>query len=265
MPLRHCLAALLPALTASCGLEHATAVGVLSVSAEVGSCHRMAKPEELYTGSDTAPPVPCTEPHQSETYLVTGFTGELAAASERPGQEQLLPAVTKACDWRPIRRYLGADDRDIQWGLQIWGKFPTRAEWAAGDRTIRCDLLAPTVQDGAGPEIAVPLAGIMRRPWSALVRRCRLGAQDTICARPHDSELIEPRVYLTWHRFPQDDQAHRRVTRLCRDAARAYARGPIKGMGVRFDPVTRANWRDRQVSCWITHPVSTTTLRGGLA
>src|SRR5262245_33409779 len=149
------LACALLGMTGACGSGEAdSGATTVQVAADmkIGTCHRMARPEELYNGSDVAPPVSCTQPHQTETYMLTTFTGPLAAQQERPSPDKLGAAIAKACDYHPIRPYLGAGERDGQWGIGIWGKFPTREAWAAGDRTLRCDLLVPTLTDARGPE-----------------------------------------------------------------------------------------------------------------
>jgi hypothetical protein len=268
------LACALLGLTAGCGSSNA-AEGPNGPGAadppdmRVGSCHRMTQPEELYNGSDVAPAVPCNQPHQTETYMVTKFTGELAAQRERPSPEQLSAAIGKTCDYRPIRPYLGAGPRDGQWGIGVWGKFPTREEWAAGDRTLRCDLLVPTLADAHGPEIAVPLRNIMRREDSALVRRCRFRGTDTICARPHDAEWLEPALALPWKAYPGAAAADRRAEQLCTAHARTFVQGPLTGLKVTFDPVTKQTWDsgNRQLGCWLGRKDGTPamgTLRGGL-
>ncbi|MBO3752771.1 septum formation family protein [Streptosporangiaceae bacterium NEAU-GS5] len=266
------LACALLGMTGACGSgEAGTAAKVAQISPDmkVGSCHRMERPEELYNGSDVAPAVACTQPHQTETYMLTKFTGSLAAARERPSPEQLGAAIGKACDYALIRPYLGAGPRDGQWGIGVWGKFPTRAAWAAGDRTLRCDLLVPTLTDTRGPEISVPLRGIMAREDSALVRRCRFKGTDTICARPHDAEWLEPPIWLGWKAYPGDAAAQRRAARLCTAQARTFVRGPLGDLKATFDPITRQTWDqgDRQLACWLGRAdgaATQGTLRGGL-
>ncbi|GII96268.1 septum formation family protein [Sinosporangium siamense] len=235
------------------GLEVRQAGVVTSAALGIGTCHRMELPEELYNGSDVAPPVPCTEPHQTETYMVTVFTGALAAHRERPNPEQLVAAIDKACSYQPIRPYLGAGTHDGQWGVAIWGKFPTRADWAKGDRTLRCDLLGPTTAAERGPELRVPLRNIMRRRESAVVRRCRLGARDVTCAEPHHAEWVEPPAPFDPRPDVQQD--------MCRQNARAFRQGSLSGLTVSAEAM------DGYVACWLSHKdgrMSVGTLRGGL-
>ncbi|GAA0394786.1 hypothetical protein Acor_64400 [Acrocarpospora corrugata] len=252
MTLRVLLMYLMAGLTASCGLAPAAATGRPSAAMPVGSCHRMSQPEELYHVSDVAPPVSCTEPHQTETYLVTRLSGALATEPDRPSPDRLRAA----CDYRPIRPYLGARRKDAQWGIEIQAKFPTRAEWAAGNRTLRCDLLVPTLHTDLGPQLTAPLRGIMRHPQSVLVRRCRRETVDVVCALPHDQEWVEPPIYLA-----HDDSTPSQMKHLCQANARAYTGGTLDGLAVTVEPVDT-----RQAHCWLRHDddaVTTTTLRGG--
>ncbi|GIH23269.1 hypothetical protein Aph01nite_15790 [Acrocarpospora phusangensis] len=253
MALRVVLAYLMAGLTASCGLPQASAVGRPSSTMAVGSCHRMSQPEELYHVSDVAPPVPCTHPHQTETYLLTKVSGSLAAEPVRPSPDRLRAA----CDYRPVRPYLGARARDAQWGIEIWAKFPTRTEWAAGNRILRCDLFVPALNPDDAPEVTTPLRGIMGTRQSVAVRRCRLETQDVVCALPHDQEWVEPPAYLY-----TEDNTKRQWRRQCRVNARAYTGGPLAGLNVTPVPIN-----DHQAECWLRHEdgaVTTTTLRGGL-
>ncbi|GLX95994.1 septum formation family protein [Herbidospora sp. NBRC 101105] len=214
-----------------------------SAAMPVGSCHVMSQPEELYALSDVRPPVPCTQPHQTETYLVTRLSGPMADTPIRPPHELLVPMVTAGCDYRPIRPYLAAGPHDAQWGVSVWGKVPTPDEWAAGDRTLRCDLLVPTTHPNGGPVLTAPLRGIMNRPESAAIRRCNLDGRDVQCSLPHEWEWVEPQG-LTRNR--------------CRANAAMFA-GRLRGLRIRLGP-------DR--SCWVgqeRHHITVGTLREGMA
>ncbi|WP_283137179.1 septum formation family protein [Rhizohabitans arisaemae] len=274
MPFPHRVrsAFLCAALVAATGCSgHDPHAGIVSSAAmEIGDCHRLELPEELYNGSDVAPPVPCNEPHQTETYMLTRYSGPIAAHRERPSPEQLVKEIDRLCDYRPIRPYLGAGPMDGQWGVAIWGKFPTRAEWLRGDRTLRCDLLGPTLVAARGPELTVPLRGIMVRAESAVVRRCRLGPADVTCAQPHDVEWVEPPVDLPPGRYPGVRRVARLAEEMCRVNAANFVGGPLRGLRLRLEPPGPDRWRrdDRRVECWLGRedgaPV-VGTLRGGLA
>jgi hypothetical protein len=76
-----------------CGVAGQATGGAVKASvespAELDQCHIITTPEEFGAPSDARPPVDCTEPHTTQTFLVTTFPQPLANQKERPLQEQL--------------------------------------------------------------------------------------------------------------------------------------------------------------------------------
>lgn len=128
-----------------------------------GWCHRLSDPAELYAASDVAPPVPCSSPHRSETFATVRLPAAFTRPSGPPGLAgDLANQVCAAPAGRTLRAYLGADELDRHWGIDVWPKVPTREEWANGLRVGRCDLVLgreglPTA--GSPPKTAGPPGG----------------------------------------------------------------------------------------------------------
>jgi hypothetical protein len=76
---------------------------VLATSASVpGTCHMAIDPDELIASiSDTAPAVPCDQPHQTETMWQQPITGFLGQQRVRPNPEILVATSNKVCDDYP--------------------------------------------------------------------------------------------------------------------------------------------------------------------
>jgi hypothetical protein len=167
--------------------------------AELDQCHIITTPEEFGAPSDARPPVDCTEPHTTQTFLVTTFPQPLANQKERPLQEQLHNATNRLCPAAELRKYLDGAPRDATAGMAIAGYYPSRAEWAAGSRTVRCDVLL-TEETGAPQETTLNLKGALAGPDSAQIRLCYaqdikdgvLSAEgaDTLCSEPHTAEDV---------------------------------------------------------------------------
>ncbi|MHC6223144.1 septum formation family protein [Arthrobacter sp. MMS24-S77] len=171
----------------------------MEVIPAVGQCHVITSPEEYGATSESSPPVACTEPHTTQTFFVASFPEPLAAQAVRPLQEQLQTTTNHLCTSAELRKYLSGANRDATTGMAITGYYPSRAEWAAGKRAVRCDVLL-TSPGGAPQQTTVDLKGALAGPNSALIRLCYAqeikdgvlaseGA-DTRCSEPHTTEDV---------------------------------------------------------------------------
>lgn len=243
-----------------------------TVDSRAGTCHLDLDPAELTaTLSDTAPAVPCDQPHQTETPFQLVMGGPLAQQPSRPNPELLDVTYAQKCiEYDRIRRFLGARPSDVYWGVSAYAKFPTRAEWAAGVRTLVCDLASDT-GGPAGPGLARSLAGILRVRDSATFRLCRLGSALLTCDRPHTAEATSPNVILPPGAWPGAAAEAAAARRACLPVVAAYLAMPISsrpGLSVQPTGLTEQAWvsGDRSVSCWIASAgaFTTGTVRGGL-
>lgn len=237
-----------------------------------GSCHRLSEPAELYTPSDVAPPVPCASPHQSETLALVKLPDTVARLPERPERAPVVAAgACVAHDYRHLREYLGADDLDRQWGVDVWLKVPTRQEWSQGLRVGRCDVVLGHAARGALPTISHRLRGALRRVDSALIRHCRDELDEVTCDRPHTAEEVGGWTGLIGTGYPGARAVARALHDQCWRNAQQYTGGAFDGDSARatVDPLTRDDWLAgrRTSACWITMRGEKTvrgTLRAGL-
>jgi hypothetical protein len=239
----------------------------------VGSCHRAEDPAELAaTLSDTAPPVPCTAPHQTETIAVLDGTPIFSHQAVRPNPELLNAEVARVCnDYTLVRDYLDADPSDNQWGISVLRKLPTPAEWAAGDRTVRCEAV-PSPRGPNPPLLTASLRGALRRTDSARFRHCRVGGLDVTCDLAHDAEATSPDATLGAGSWPGSTPEQLLATSACTAIVGRYLGGPLERsptLVLEIDLPTEAEWNQGRHSarCWIGQAgavPATGTLRAGL-
>jgi hypothetical protein len=246
-----------------------------TAAAEPGQCHRAEDPNELIAMlSDTAPPVPCSRPHQTETMWVSRVTGPLAASKTRPNGELLNQTISGQCyDYDSVRTYLGAGPADVTWGILSWARFPTAEEWARGDRTLVCEGSAQA-DTPTGPTIDFPLAGVMSTRHSGRFRLCwSATSRNVSCDRPHVKELVGPTpIELPPGPWPGEAGVADMAAGACRPVADDYLGQPIStrpDLVVQGVPPGEAAWGkgNRPAECWIGNAdgrSTTDTLRGGL-
>ena len=207
-------------------LEHVgMGVGSYTTTWTVGSCHRldqMVETDPVYA-SDTSPAVPCTSPHQSETYADVSITGPVARQAERPSPLWLESALGGACGWGAMADFLGDGPPDITRDIVVLQIVPSVPEWRAGVRRVRCDaLIGPRTTDSVAT-ISQSLRGIVRTPAATRFRVCRLGDTELSCDGLHTAELVYPYVKFTDAELKRD-HAYKlaKVRRTCVGLVAAY-------------------------------------------
>ncbi len=172
------------------GCAASAPVGLVTSGDVVGVCKTITTAEEMITPSDVSPAVSCSSPHVYETYAVTTAPSSITALRVRPEPELLQAAAQDLCPLAPIRPYLGAGALDSQWGVSVWTKFPTRAEWGRGVRLVVCDLVVDAPRPDEVPLVSFSLRDVMASTRSARVRLCRTGPpfQYLTCDTAHEAE-----------------------------------------------------------------------------
>jgi hypothetical protein len=257
---------------AGCAAPHRFAGTIPSILMRPGWCHRMVEAAELSAPSDVAPPVPCASPHEAETLALVDLPSVLARLRDRPdGAGRLANDACAVPVNRRLRAYLGADDFDRHWGIDVWLKVPTRTEWAHGLRLGRCDLVLGRAGRPATPELTHRLRGALRRTDSAAIRHCRAGRQHLTCDQPHTAEEVGGWTGILGAAYPGFATAGRLLDEQCWRNAEVYTGGAVDGLAVRpmADPLSEAQWRKgvRSTGCWLVDQdgrATNGTLRAGL-
>jgi hypothetical protein len=166
---------------------------------------------------------------------------------------------------------MGADVNDDNWGVTTLIKVPTVSEWAAGDRTLRCEAMAGTY--GPGPPVFTSsLRGILRRRDSARFRLCRRAEALVTCDQVHNEEGMSPNIVPPTGRWPGTEAVTATGEAGCASIADRYLGAPLRSrpeLSLAVDVPTQAQWDagNRNVNCWLANmpgQYTTGTVRGGL-
>jgi hypothetical protein len=126
---------------------------------QVGQCRGLITREIILAPTDPRVPIPCDQPHGSETVFVADLPPKVAALSHRDATRLSVdfPGVSdaiEACDVA-FEDYVGVVrispdsvlESNLDWAFYI----PTFDDWAKGARWMRCDA------------VTVPLNGVVTR------------------------------------------------------------------------------------------------------
>ena len=126
-------------LTATaCGSSTAASSDASTTPPTTGAC-RMLTHSDVAAASNDTRTVPCSAPHDAETYVVGQLPKSFAkAAYDDPKLDTWAYA---ACE-RAFPAHLGADESTAMRSLLTWIWFrPSKGAWDAGARWYRCDVL----------------------------------------------------------------------------------------------------------------------------
>lgn len=221
---------------------------------ELGAC-RVLRPADIAQKSDDIAPVPCTEKHTAETYLVAAFRGKLAkAAYDDP---QLAADAYRACS-KGFKKFTGADDSLALRSVLSWAWFrPTEQDWTAGARWYRCDVVGGT--DRSESLVTLPrtakgvLLGIPGDRWIACVASPTVtGAPYVPCTEPHTWRATTTIVVgQPQDPYPGDRLVEVRTRDYCSDSVGAWMNYPID-YTYAYTWFHRSEWDagNRRSICW---------------
>ena len=109
-----------------------------STAVEVDQCYSY-KSSGTKDQAATAPPVDCATSHTAQTFWV-GTLPESFGVPEKATAAAKLRA-TDPCTVERINEFLGMPDRVLPSRFQSVTVFPSEAQWNAGERWVRCDVI----------------------------------------------------------------------------------------------------------------------------
>ncbi len=109
-----------------------------SAAPQIGECYGY-KAAVLDKVSTDAPAVDCAGEHTAETYWVGTAPTSLGAPSKASSARRL--AASRPCTTQAMNTYLGMPDRVLPSRFRTVVLFPTDAQWAGGERWVRCDVV----------------------------------------------------------------------------------------------------------------------------
>lgn len=244
------------ALTLIASLSLLTA-GIISApasqAATVGDCYYY--PGSTSISSD-APAVSCDAAHTAQTYWVSslpdsfGIPAKASAAARR--------SATVACTPAAINAFTGMPDRTLPSRFDTFAIFPSAAQWAAGDRTVRCDVV---LRNGAKlVTLTQPAAGVVASTSQDQLNYCTPAEPNAnspyagICNNPKKNfiKLLAKDLGKPGSKFPGYAKVERQVTALCKALGRKYNGGvPYPGYWGIWPTGTGWASGDRAAQCFV--------------
>lgn len=239
---------------------------VPSAQQTVGTCHFFRTDQQMVQPSDVGAPVDCGSPHQAETFARYPVKEEVTGLAVRPEPEQLWRAgscLTPEAG-EAMRQYVGQDKADVLYGMSMWSRYPTRADWAAGDREIRCDVVGPPNDEYGNTLVSHSWKDFARTRASSAIRLCMREGTELTCDKEHDWEAVN--AAFTLDGFHDQARLTAEATKRCEPFVTSYL-GANKGYNTPRIPERNAWERgDRVVKCGVAAPdgVVRGTLKAGL-
>lgn len=177
----------------------------------------------------SAPAVDCATPHTAQTFwtrtLPDSF-GDPAKASVARRLNATAPCTTKATG-----DYLGLTGRDLPTRFQVIPVFPTTAQWQAGERWVRCDVV---LRGGTGfVKLSVPARTLVETTPLAQFNYCTPGVPGSRttaaypCTNPKKNWIMiaESELGKATTRFPGNGSVERLAKKYCEREGKKFSAG----------------------------------------
>ena len=228
-----------------------------SAAAAVGACYDYPIATLEKGSSDTAP-IDCAGPHTAETWFVGTLPESFGLPSKASATLRL--AAGRPCTVAAMNAFLGMPDRKLPSRFIPVALLPTDAQWATGDRWVRCDAVlqsglalqpitgtAPAFVAATPQEVlnfCTPLTPSAKSKWAV---QCTNPKKNWI--KVLDQELGGPTA-----KFPGESTVLRRSATICQKIAKQYnGKATFPGWW-RINP-TAAGWKQgkRAVQCFVPY------------
>lgn len=207
--------------------------------------------------STDAPAVPCEGPHTAETFFVGQVSERLGTPSKASVNARL--AAVAPCTARAMNTHLGLTGRTLPSRFVVVPLLPTDAQWAAGERWVRCDVV---LQSGLKAQsVTGPMAAVASSLAQEQLDFCTPGtpsAKNTAAVpctgRRNWIKVLEQSLGGPTARFPGTSAIQRRSATICQRVAKKYAGNVAFPGWWRINP-TESGWRDgkRELQCFVPY------------
>ena len=234
-----------------------------SAAPSTGTCYQLSD-KALGALTSGEGPVPCSEPHNAETFFV-GTVPETITDPQTATPPQIVDAVLRECTSDRLRAYLGLTD-PLPSRFVRKAFFPTPEAWTAGDRSLRCDL---TLRSGKGrASWPGPAPAYVAASPAGAFRYCTPSVGFLAWPDPNKPAAEEctnpPRQWIQvgnqalgkpTAKYPGEAKLRRRGSAVCRTFRATYPGGIAnpENRGWYFIFPKAAGWRagERDVQCWV--------------
>lgn len=221
----------------------------------VGDCYDY-KANDTKAEAAAAGPVDCGAKHTAQTYWVGTLPDSFGNPAKASGAAQL--AATKPCTTAAVHQFVGLVDRSMPSRFQTIEVFPSRAQWKAGERWVRCDVI---LRGGPGfTRFAGPASALVASSASAQFDFCTAGVPGSRtrtaypCNKPNKNWIMirEVRLGKDSARFPGNRSVERKGRAACKSAGKPYSEGKKFYAWWAIWP-TATGWRqgERTVQCFV--------------
>lgn len=234
------------------------AVGVITAPtsqavATIGDCYYYPGTTRI---SSDAPAVACDAAHTAQTYWVSslpdsfGIPAKASTAARR--------SATVACTPAAINAFTAMPGRTLPSRFDTFAIFPSAAQWASGDRTVRCDVV---LRNGAKlVTLTQPAAAVVASTPADQLNYCTPAEPNAnapyagICKNPKKNfiKLLAKDLGKPGSKFPGYSVVERKVTKMCQALGRKY-KGNVPYPGYWGIWPTGSGWAngDRAAQCFV--------------
>ena len=223
----------------------------------VGACYAYPS-STLGQVSTTAEPVACTARHTAETFHV----GRLPDSFGVPAKASVAARISAArpCTTEAMNAHVGLSDRRLPSRFQAVALFPTKAQWQAGERWMRCDVV---LQGGTSlVNLTRPATEVVAAAAPEQFDFCTPGTPNATrtsafpCNLPKRNwiKVLDKDLGAAGSRFPGTKSVENRTRALCRAQGKAW-NGKEKYPGWWAIWPTAKGWREgrRAAQCFVPY------------
>lgn len=253
--LRTCLSLVL-VTTIGLGAAVVMAPGA-NAAAAVGSCYEYPL-STVGKVATAAPAIGCESPHTAETWWVGTLAPTFGVPSKASHAARLQAG--RPCTTKAMNTYLGMPNRKLPSRYRSLVLFPTDAQWTAGERWVRCDVVLQSalhLQQTSGTAAAFVAAST--QDALNFCTPSTPSARNTAavpCTNPKKNwiKVLDRELGGPNSRFPGTSTVLRRSAIICQKIAKQY-NGKVQYPGWwRINP-TQHGWNlgKRSVQCFVPY------------
>ncbi len=197
-----------------------------TVAATVGDCFNY-KSSGTKDQAASAPAVDCTTPHKAQTYWAGTLPQSFGVPLKATAASRLKQ--TQPCTVTNINAFVNLGDRKLPTRLQSVSVFPSKAQWDAGQRWVRCDVVFRAGK--SYKPLSTPMAAFVTATPASQLNFCtpRVPGNRTTSAYPCTNikknwiMILERNLGTTpGKKFPGSRAVEYQTKRICENAAKPF-------------------------------------------
>ncbi len=220
---------------------------------KLGACYDLA-PKDTESPSNISEPVPCTEPHTSQTFAIGTLPASTGKDYKAPGHGKW---IFTTCE-KAFEKFLAVDESlamriQLSW---VWFR-PSERGWDKDARWYRCDVVGGPTDATAYTALPATAKGMFRAKPPEQWLTCAKGAtvlksKKLPCTQPHDWRAVTTiKVGTPQDDYPGDRLVQVRTRDFCSDSVGAWMNYPV-GYEFGYTYFHQAEWQagNRRSICW---------------